>query len=73
MKENDLLKLVLMKQDVKLALEVFKKKYNKVSKGIQKLYEEIILSDDVNKVQKDYVRFFGYMKKSKRAKDKWGA
>ena len=73
MKEN-LLKAILMKVEMKMAMETFKKRFKKVPKGIQKIYEGLMLYPSLSnpdKVEKEYVRFFGYLKKSKGAKEKW--
>lgn len=68
---KEISKQVSMKQEVKLALEVFTSKYQRVPKGIQSIYEDMMLSNDIKEITKAYTRFFGYLKKSKRAKDKF--
>ena len=69
-KENDLLRVAL-KQEMKLAIDQFKIAYKKVSPGIMKIYTEANLTNDLKEVQKLHARFFGFIKKSKNAKDKW--
>ena len=68
--ENDLLRVTL-KQEMKMALDQFKQTYKKVSKGIEKIYTEANLTNDLKEVQKLHTRFFGYLTKSKNAKEKW--
>ena len=68
--ENDILRIML-KIEMKLALDEFKKSYKKISKGIEKIYTEANLTNDLKEVQKLHVKFFGYILKSKKAKDKW--
>jgi hypothetical protein len=70
-KENDLLRVGL-KQEMKLAIEQFKQVYKKASKGIEKIYTEANLTNDLKEVQRLHTRFFGYLTKSKNAKEKWG-
>lgn len=69
-KENDLLRVGL-KQEMKLAIEQFKQVYKKASKGIEKIYTEANLTNDLKEVQRLHTRFFGYLTKSKNAKEKW--
>ena len=67
---KDILRIML-KIEMKLALEEFKKIYKKVSKGIEKIYSEANLTNDLKEVQRFHIRFFGYLTKSKNAKEKW--
>jgi hypothetical protein len=69
-KENDLLRVAL-KQEMKMAIDQFKVSYKKVSKGIEKIYTEANLTNDLKEIQKLHTRFFGYLTKSKNAKEKW--
>ena len=69
-KENDLLRVAL-KQEMKMAIDQFKVAYKKVSKGIEKIYTEANLTNDLKEIQKLHSRFFGYLTKSKNAKEKW--
>lgn len=69
-KENDLLRIGL-KQEMKMAIDQFKIAYKKVSKGIDRIYTEANLTNDLKEVQKLHARFFGYLTKSKNAKEKW--
>ena len=69
-KENDLLRVAL-KQEMKMAIDQFKVAYKKVSKGIEKIYTEANLTNDLKEIQKLHARFFGYLTKSKNAKEKW--
>lgn len=69
-KENDLLRVAL-KQEMKMAIDQFKVAYKKVSKGIEKIYTEANLTNDLKEIQKLHTRFFGYLTKSKNAKEKW--
>lgn len=62
---------VLLKQEMKMALDQFKVTYKKVSKGIDKIYTEANLTNNLKEIQKFHTRFFGYLTKSKKAKDKW--
>lgn len=70
MREDDLLRVAL-KQEMKMAIDQFKKEYKKVSKGIEKIYTKANLTNDLKEVQKLHSRFFGYLTKSKNAKEKW--
>ncbi len=69
-KENDELRVIL-KQEMKMALDQFKQVYKKASKGIEKIYIEANLTNDLKEVQKLHTKFFGYLLKSKNAKEKW--
>lgn len=69
-KENDLLRVAL-KQEMKMAIDQFKDVYKKVSPGIKKIYTEANLTNELKEVQKLHTRFFGFIKKSKNAKEKW--
>ena len=69
-KENDLLRVGL-KQEMKMALEQFIKVYKKASKGIENIYTQANLTNNLKEVQKLHARFFGYLTKSKNAKEKW--
>ena len=69
-KEDDQLRVIL-KQEMKLALDQFKQTYKKVSKGIEKIYIAANLTNDLKEVQRLHKRFFGYLTKSKNAKEKW--
>ena len=71
MKQDNLTPMVQMKSEVRMAIEIFRLKYKKVPKGINRIYEDMILSNDYEFVKDKYNRFFGYIKKSKRAKEKW--
>lgn len=54
MSEEKQIQMALMKIEVKLALDIFKEKYKKSSKGIEQLYSEIILTNDLEEVKKNY-------------------
>jgi len=69
-KDNDLLRIAL-KQEMKMALDQFIKVYKKASKGIEKIYTEANLTNDLKDVKRLHTRFFGYLTKSKNAKEKW--
>ena len=71
MAENEDNLRIMLKIEMKLALDEFKKSYKKISKGIEKIYTEANLTNDLKEVQKLHVKFFGYILKSKRAKEKW--
>ncbi len=71
MSEKDDILRVALKQEMKLAIDQFKVVYKKVSPGIQKIYTEATLTNDLKEVQKLHNRFFGFIKKSKNAKEKW--
>ena len=62
---------VLKKIEMKMALEQFEKKYKKVSGGIKKIYSEAMLTDNQKKIDQLHSKFFGYILKSKKAKEKW--
>ena len=62
---------IMLKIEMKLALDEFKKSYKKISKGIEKIYTEANMTNNLKEVQKLHVKFFGYILKSKKAKDKW--
>ena len=68
--DKEQLRLIL-KQEMKLALEQFKIVYKKASKGIENIYTEANLTNDLTEVQRLHKRFFGYLTKSKNAKEKW--
>jgi len=68
--DKEILRLTL-KQEMKLALDQFKLVYKKASKGIEKIYTEANLTNDLSEVQALHRRFFGYLTKSKNAKEKW--
>ena len=70
MNEKDQLR-VLLKQEMKMALEQFIKVYKKTSNGIENIYTQANLTNDLKEVQKLHTRFFGYLTKSKNAKEKW--
>ena len=61
----------LMKIEMKLALDRFTKYYKKATKGIEKIYTNAILSNEPSEVEKEYKKFFGFIKKSKNAQEKW--
>lgn len=61
---------LFLKEEAKLAMRVFKEKYKRIPKGIQKIYENMMLADEYSVVVKEHTRLFGYIKKSKRAKEK---
>jgi len=62
---------VLLKQEMKMAIDQFKTAYKKVSKGIEKIYTDAILSNDLKEVQKQHSKFFGHINQSKHYKEKW--
>jgi len=68
---NKTQEMALMKIEMKLSLDRFIQYYKKASKGIEKIYTEAILTNDFNEFEKQYKRFFGYIQKSKNAKEKW--
>ena len=68
--EEDNLRVAL-KQEMRMALDHFKEVYKKASKGIENIYTEANLTNDLKEVQKLHTRFFGYLTKSKNAKEKW--
>jgi len=70
-KEDDLLRVAL-KQEMKMGINQFKVAYKKISKGIEEIYTEANLTNDLKEVQKLHSKFFGYLTKSKNAKKKWG-
>jgi len=63
------IQITLMKIEMKLALDRFIQYYKKASKGIEKIYTDAILSNNFNEVKKLHSKFFGYILKSKRAKE----
>lgn len=68
--ENDNLRIML-KIEMKLALDEFKKSYKKISKGIEKIYTDAMLSNDLKEVQKQHSKFFQHISQSKFYKEKW--
>ena len=68
--ENDILRVAL-KQEMKLAIDQFKVTYKKISPGINKIYTEANLTNDLKEVQKLHSKFFGHIKQSKYYKEKW--
>lgn len=71
MKIEDQKKALSLKHEMQIAMEAFEQKYKKTTKGIRNLYTEAMLTNDPKEVSKLYTRFFGYLQKSKNAKDKW--
>lgn len=71
MSEDKELLRVTLKQEMKLALDQFKQVYKKASKGIENIYTEANLTNDLEEVKKLHSKFFGYLTKSKNAKEKW--
>ena len=69
MTEKDDLRVTL-KLEMQMALEEFKRTYKKVSSGIDKIYSNAVLTDDLDEVQNLHKKFFGYILKSKNAKTK---
>jgi len=69
--KEDHLKMLTMKQEARLAVEAFKAKHGKVSKGINQIYFNILLSNNQKEIEAEYGRLFGYIQKSKKAKEKW--
>jgi len=70
MKQEDLLRVIL-KWEIKMAFDQFKVVYKKVSKGIANIYVEANLTNDLKEIQRLHSKFFGYLTKSKKAKEKW--
>jgi len=66
---DEIMQITLMKIEMKLALDRFIQYYKKASKGIEKIYTDAVLTNDLKEVQKLYIRFFGYILKSKNAKE----
>ena len=66
---DEIMQIALMKIEMKLALDRFIQYYKKASKGIEKIYTDAVLTSDLKEVQKLHTRFFGYILKSKRAKE----
>ena len=62
---------VLLKQEMKMAIDQFRLIYKKVSPGIEKIYTEANLTNNLKEVQKLHARFFGYVQQSKKSKEKW--
>jgi len=62
---------VLLKIEAKYAMEIFKEKYRKIPIGIKNIFQNLMLTDEFEKVKKEHKRLFGYIKKSKRAKEKF--
>lgn len=67
--ENNL--RIMLKIEMKMALDQFKQTYKKVSRGIEDIYTEANLTNDLKEVKKLHIKFFGYLTKSKNAKEKW--
>lgn len=65
---KNLNEMVLIKQNVKLAVDQYQKAYKKTPKGILKLANEILLSDDIKTIKTLAPRFFGNITKSLNAK-----
>ncbi len=70
MKDEENLRLIL-KNEMELAHLRFTIVYKKVSKGLTKIYNEATFSNDLKEIQKLHARFFGFIKMSKNAKEKW--
>ena len=68
---KDVNQIVSIKQDAKLIYEAFEKKYKKVSKGITDIYLELMMSNNLKKIEKLYMRFYGYIVKSRNAKERF--
>ena len=64
---------VLIKQEVKLAFDTLKliNPKKKISQGILDLYNEIMLTNDFEKLKKLSSKFFGYVKVRKKWSDKF--
>jgi len=62
---------IMLKKEMELAHARFVLVYKSISKGLTKIYTEAMLIEDLKEVQKLHSRFFGYIKKSKKAKEKW--
>ena len=63
--------LIEIKQNTNYIFDGFKKKYgNKITKGIEKLKLDIMLSDDVVKATTLFKRFTGNIKKSIKSKER---
>ncbi len=62
---------VLLKQEMRLALEQFRQHYKKISKGIEIIYTQAMLSTDSKEIQRLHTKFFGFITKSRNAKEKF--
>ena len=69
-KEDDLLRVAL-KKEMEIAHKVFIIMYKKMSIGLTKIYSEAMLSNELKEVRRLHTKFFGFIKKSKNAKEKW--
>ncbi len=70
MKDN-LNERFFLKKEAELAYFIFTKRFKKTPKGIHNIYEELCLSNDTQNVKALHTKFFGYLKMSKNAKEKW--
>jgi len=62
---------VALKTEIEFAHARFILVYKSISKGLTKIYTEAMLTDDLNEIERLHSKFFGYIKKSKKSKDKW--
>ena len=69
-KENDNLR-VMLKLEMKLALEEFKKAYKKTPKGIERIYLEANLTKNLVVIRRLHEQFFRYLLISHKAKEKF--
>jgi hypothetical protein len=69
--EEDLLRIAL-KQEMELAHSRFTIVYKKISEGLTRIYTQAMLTNELIEVKKLHSKFFGFIKKSKNAKDKFG-
>lgn len=69
-KENDLLRIGL-KQEMKIAFEEFKRAYKKVTKGVEKIYSQALLSGELKEVQKLHSKLFKHISQSLTWKNKF--
>ena len=64
MKEKDLQKLLMLKQDAKLAIEGYRVRYQKVPKSTGKTFNDLQTCNNVKEAEKLYNKFYGGLKAS---------
>ena len=68
---KDISLIIHIKQDVQLVYKAYLHKYKKIPRGIQELYYDIMLNNDLRLVKKSYAKFYGYITKSINAKERY--
>jgi hypothetical protein len=70
MSDKDTLR-ILLKIEMKLAVDEFKRVYKKVTKGVDKIYSKANLSSDLKEIQKLHAKLFKHISQSVTWKEKF--